>query len=65
MRSVAPDRLGRATSQNSWSVLKLKPIFGRLMVTAENSTQTAKASSSDGMEMTRLRVATRLPVRSQ
>lgn len=65
MRRVAPDRLGSATSQNSWSVLKLKPIFGRLIDTAENSTQTEKASRSEGIEMTRLRVATRLPVRSQ
>ena len=48
MRRVAPDRLGSATSQNSWSVLKLKPIFGRLIDTAENSTQTEKASSSEG-----------------
>ena len=65
MRSVAPDRLGRATSQNSWSVVKAKPILGRLMVTAENSTHTENASNSAGIDITRLRVATFLPVRSQ
>ncbi|MNM97401.1 hypothetical protein D3C81_1099050 [compost metagenome] len=65
MRSVAPERLGKATSQNSWSVVKLKPMRGRLIATAENNTQTEKASSKAGIEMIKLRVATRWPVRSQ
>ncbi len=65
MRKVAPDRPGNAVSQNNWSVVNAKPIFGRLTVTAENSIQIAKASSSAGIEIARLRLAMRLPVCSQ
>src|SRR5687768_8720361 len=65
MRKVAPDSAGSAASQNSWSVLKAKPTLGRLTVTAENIIHTAKASSSAGTEIARLRLAMDLPVASQ
>jgi hypothetical protein len=43
----------------------LKPIAGRLTTTTDHTIQTAKASSSAGIEIQRLRAAIRRPVRSQ
>src|SRR5690606_15657376 len=65
MRRVAPDSPGSAASQNSWSVVKVKPMLFRRTVTALHTIHTAKASSSAGMEIHRLRVAMRLPVSAQ
>ena len=51
MRSVAPDSPGSAASQNSWSVVKVKPIAGSLATTTDQTIQTAKESSSAGIEI--------------
>ena len=61
MRSVAPDRPGSAASQNSWSVVKLKPTAGSLATTTDHTIQTAKDSSSAGIEIQRLRRAIARP----
>ncbi len=42
MRSVAPDMPGSAASQNSWSVVNLKPTAGSLATTTDHTIQTAK-----------------------
>lgn len=60
-RKIAPDTDGSAVRRNSWSVVKLKPTLFRLTATALNSIQTQKASSRQGMEIHRLRVAMRWP----
>ncbi len=65
MRSVAPEIDGSAASRNSWSLLKLKPAAFRRTVTVLQIIHTAKASSSAGIEIHRLRAAMRLPVRAQ
>ena len=65
MRSVAPDRPGMAASQNSWSVRELKPTAGSLATTTDQTIQTAKASSSAGIEIQRLRRAIARPFSSQ
>lgn len=54
MCRVVLDRLGSVISQNSWLVLKLKLIFGRLIDIVENSIQIEKVSRSEGIEMIRL-----------
>ena len=51
MRSVAPERPGSAASQNSWSVVNLKPIDGSLATTTDQTIQTANESSSAGIEI--------------
>ena len=51
MRSVAPERPGSAASQNSWSVVKLKPIAGSLATTTDHTIHTANDSSSAGIEI--------------
>ena len=61
MRSVAPESPGSAASQNSCSVVNLKPTLGSLAITTLHTIQTAKASSRLGMEIQRLRVAMALP----
>jgi len=61
MRKVAPDRPGTAASQNSWFVLYLKPIDGRLTTTTLHTIQIANASISAGIEIQRLRLAVGLP----
>ena len=61
MRSVAPDRPGSAASQNSWSVVKLKPTAGSLATTTDQTIQTANDSSSAGIEIQRLRRAMARP----
>ena len=65
MRSVAPDSPGIAASQNSWSVVNLKPTAGSLATTTDHTIQTAKASSSAGIEIHRLRRAIARPFSSQ
>ena len=60
-RKMAPETDGSAVRRNSWSVVKLKPTLFRLTATALNSIQTQKASSRQGMEIHRLRVAMRWP----
>ncbi|MNC66925.1 hypothetical protein D3C81_1782340 [compost metagenome] len=62
---MAPDRPGKAASQNSWSVLKVKPMAFRRTITVLQTIHTAKASSSAGIEIHRLRVAVFLPLRPQ
>ncbi|MNJ59767.1 hypothetical protein D3C77_554650 [compost metagenome] len=54
---MAPDSEGSAASMNSCSVLKLKPTLFRRTVTVLHTIHTAKASSSAGTEIHRLRVA--------
>ena len=51
MRSVAPESPGSAASQNSWSVVKLKPIAGSLATTTDHTIHTANESSSAGIEI--------------
>ena len=63
MRSVAPDSPGSAASQNSWSVVKVKPIAGSLATTTDQTIQTANESSSAGIEIQRLRRAIARPGR--
>nr|BFE96624.1 hypothetical protein GCM10020185_71600 [Pseudomonas brassicacearum subsp. brassicacearum] len=65
MRKVAPDSPGNAASQNSWSVLKLKPMAFRRTITVLQTIHTAKANSSAGMEIHRLRRAVSLPLLPQ
>src|SRR5690349_21058831 len=65
MRKVAPDSPGSAASQNSWSVLKLKPMAFKRTITVLQTIHTAKANSSAGMEIHRLRRAVCLPLRPQ
>src|SRR3990167_8366046 len=65
MRRVAPDRAGRAASQNSWSVVKAKPISFSLATTIDQTIHTEKASRRLGTEIHRLRVAIFLPVAAQ
>ncbi|MCY1178126.1 hypothetical protein D9M73_184640 [compost metagenome] len=65
MRRVAPDRPGRAASQNSWLALYSKPASGSLATTTDQTIQMANASSRLGMEIHRLRVAMRFPVSAQ
>ncbi len=65
MRSVAPESPGRAASQNSWSVVKLKPTSGSLATTTDHTCHTAKESRRAGIEIQRLRRAMRRPVLSQ
>ena len=62
MRSVAPDRPGRAASQNSWSVEYVNPIDGSLATTTDQTIHTANESSSEGMEIIRLRRAMARPL---
>ncbi len=54
-----------AASQNNSSVVNLKPTAGSLATTTDHTIQITKASNSAGIEIQRLRVATRLPVDSQ
>ena len=61
MRSVAPERPGRAASQKSWSVVKANPTSGRRTTTTLHTIQTAKESSSAGMEIQRFRWAMARP----
>src|SRR5690554_5418275 len=65
MRSVAPDKEGNAASMNSCSVLKLKPMLFRRTVTVLHTIHTAKANSSAGTEIHRLRVAILCPTSLQ
>jgi hypothetical protein len=45
MRSVAPDRPGRAASQNNWPVVNSKPIAGSLAMTTDHTIHTANDKS--------------------
>src|SRR5437870_1755856 len=65
MRSVAPDSAGRAVSQNSCSVVNLKPTSFSLATTIDQTIQTEKASSRLGIEIHRLRRAIVLPELAQ
>src|SRR5690606_35144699 len=65
MRKVAPDSPGSAASQNSWSVLKAKPMAFRRTITVLHTIHTAKARNSAGIEIHRLRVAMALPTEPQ
>src|SRR5262249_1273525 len=53
---------GRAASQNNWSVLKSNPTEGSFATTTDQTCQTAKDSSSAGIEIHRLRRAIARPV---
>src|SRR3546814_10827698 len=65
MRRVAPDRPGKDASQNSWSVVYLKPTVGSLATTTLHTIHTAKASNRHGIDLHKLRWAMRLPVLAQ
>jgi hypothetical protein len=65
MRSVAPDSPGKAASQNSSSVVNLKPTAGSLATTTDHTIHTAKESSNAGIEIQRLRRAIARPVSLQ
>ncbi|MOA14429.1 hypothetical protein D3C78_1345300 [compost metagenome] len=62
---MAPDSPGKAASRNSWSEVKLKPIAFKRTITVLQTIHTAKANSSAGMEIHKLRVAVFLPLRPQ
>ena len=61
-RNTAPESPGSAASQKSWLVVNLNPMCGSSTTTTLHTTQTAKASSSGGIDSQRLRLAMRLPV---
>src|SRR5512141_1711315 len=65
MRSVAPHSAGSAASQKSWLVLNLNPMLGRFTTTTLHTIQTAKESSSAGIEIHRLMLAIALPSLTQ
>src|ERR1022692_1935215 len=65
MRSVAPDSAGTEASQNSSSVLYLKPAAGSCVTTALHTIHTAKARNSAGIEIHRFWLASALPWVSQ
>jgi len=65
MRKVAPDRPGRAASQKSWSVVNVKPAAGSLATTTDHTIHTAKDSSSDGIDIHKLRLAIARPLAFQ
>ena len=58
-RSSAPDTEGNAVSMNSCSVVKSNPTFGKFTATALNNIHTQNASSKQGTEIHRLRLAIR------
>src|SRR5262249_37426300 len=64
-RRIAPEMPGSAASQNSWSVVNGKPTEGSLATTTDHTCQTAKESSSAGIEHHRLRRAILRPLVSQ
>ena len=64
-RNTAPEIPGSAASQNSWLVVNLKPMCGNSTTITLHTTQTANASSSAGIDTSRLRVAMRRPVAAQ
>src|SRR5687767_3160755 len=64
-RSVAPTRLGIATSQKSWLSVNAKPTLLRFTVTIDQITQTEKPRCSARIDQTRLRRATLRPAPSQ
>ena len=61
MRSVAPESPGSAASQKSWLVVNVNPTSGSFTTTTLQTIQTAKARSSAGMEIQRLRWRWRAP----
>ncbi len=65
MRNVAPDRPGSAASQKSSSVVNANPTSGSFATTTDHTCQTAKDSSSAGMESHRLRLAIWRPLLAQ
>src|ERR1039457_6770384 len=65
MRSVAPESAGIEASQNSSSVLYLKPAAGSCVTTALHTIHTAKARNSAGIEIHRFWLASALPWVSQ
>ena len=64
-RMSAPTSPGRATSENSCSVVYWKPTFGSRVATTLQISQTEKPRFSARIDQNRLRRAMRLPVCSQ